>query len=87
MAVQKAPLEFGVFGYRKEREIEAPAEMGSLLAKVVDKKAVDTRGMTIAGGFTTQIGHTEPHEDVPDTRGAYVGVVVSMTRSQNAYPH
>ena len=79
MAVQKVPLEFGGFGYRKEREIEAPVKMCPVRAEVVEEKAVDLRRMTVAGPLAAQLGHPEPHEHIPDAADADVGMVVGMT--------
>ena len=61
--------------------------MRPVRAEVVNEKAVDLRRVTIAGALAAQVGHAEPHEDVPDAADADISVVVRMTRCQNAGPH
>jgi hypothetical protein len=41
LAVQKALLQFGVFGDCKERQVEAPIEVRPVWAEVVNEKAVE----------------------------------------------
>jgi hypothetical protein len=53
---------------------------------MVDEKAVDLRRETIAGALSTQLGHAEPHEDVPHAANTDIGVIMRMKRSENAHP-